>query len=230
MNAGKSAILLQAAHNYQERGLNTLLFAPKIDDRFGVGMITSRIGLQKEAIGFEKETDLFVEVRRRAKGTKIACVLIDEAQFLCKTQVLQITLICDKLGIPVLCYGLRSDFRGEPFEGSQYLLVWADDIKEIKTISPSGRKATMNARVDADGNQMIEGAQVAIGTNYISLSRREFNLETVSPIGYSIPPEEDDGATVPTVEKVLESIENKENSNVNEKAYRDVRESACGEL
>ena len=116
MNAGKSAILLTASHNYNERGLNTLLFCPQLDDRFGEGRITSRIGLSQRAIIFRKDTDFFVEVRRRVKVQACACVFIDEAQFLTKEQVLQITMICDTLKIPVLCYGIRSDFRGEPFE------------------------------------------------------------------------------------------------------------------
>ena len=118
MNAGKSATLLQSAHNYRERGMHTLLFTPKLDDRYGQGKITSRIGLQAEATIFDREYDLFVEIRAQHMQEKISCVLIDEAQFLTKKQVLQLTLVCDQLRVPVLAYGLRTDFRGEPFEGS----------------------------------------------------------------------------------------------------------------
>ena len=131
-----------------------------------------------------------MDVKRRHAEGKLACVLVDEAQFLEPAQVLQLTLVCDRLNVPVLCYGLRTDFRGEPFEGSKYLLAWAEELNEIKTISPTGKKATMNARVDSDGNQIADGDQVAIGHNYIALSRKEFHLERVSPIGYQ--PSEDD--------------------------------------
>jgi thymidine kinase len=190
MNAGKSAILLQASHNYNERGMRTVLYCPRLDDRYGIGRITSRIGLQSEANIFEPDTDLFVDVKKRHEEGKLACVLVDEAQFLEPAQVLQLTLVCDRLNVPVLCYGLRTDFRGEPFEGSKYLLAWAEELNEIKTISPTGKKATMNARVDDDGNQVADGDQVAIGNHYIALSRKEFHLERVSPIGYCPPDEE----------------------------------------
>lgn len=190
MNAGKSAILLQADHNYRERGMRTLLFCPAIDTRYGEGLITSRIGLQAGANLFTPDTDLFVEIRREHRKEKLSCVLIDEAQFLSAAQVLQLTVVCDELGIPVLCYGLRTDFRGEPFEGSKYLLAWAEELNEIKTVCPSGKKATMNARVDAEGRQVLDGDQVSIGNNYIALSRKRFGLPRVSPIGYT-PPGED---------------------------------------
>ena len=190
MNAGKSAILLQADHNYRERGMRTMLFCPSMDNRFGDPKITSRIGLEAHASLFTGDTDLFVEVRRAHRESKVACVLIDEAQFLTQKQVLQLTLVCDDLRIPVLCYGLRTDFRGEPFEGSKYLLAWAEELNEIKTVCPSGKKATMNARLDAAGNQIADGDQVSIGTNYIALSRREFGLTRVSPAGYTPPAEE----------------------------------------
>ena len=189
MNAGKSAILLQADHNYRERGMRTLLFTPSVDSRYGVGKITSRIGLQADAQVFNGDSDLYVWVKREHEKAALDCVLVDEAQFLSGKQVLQLTLVCDRLRVPVLCYGLRTDFRGEPFEGSKYLLAWAEELNEIKTVCPSGKKATMNARVDADGEQILDGAQVAIGHNYIALSRREFGLHRVSPIGY-VPPEE----------------------------------------
>ncbi len=188
MNAGKSTTLLQSAHNYEERGMKVLLFTPALDHRAGVGKISSRIGLARDAYAFEQDYDLFVEIRNAAVKENISCVLIDEAQFLTAAQVLQLTLVCDRLGIPVLCYGLRTDFQGEPFEGSKYLLSWADELIEIKTICHSGKKATMNARMDTEGNRVWEGEQVQIGTNYASLSRREFQLERVSPVGYQ-PPE-----------------------------------------
>jgi thymidine kinase len=189
MNAGKSTTLLQAAHNYEERGMRVLLFTPKIDDRAGVGNISSRLGLTREAFSFDVEFDLFVQIRDETKASQIACVFIDEAQFLTSKQVLQLTMVCDRIGIPVLCYGLRTDFRGEPFEGSKYLLAWADVLGEIKTICYTGRKAIMNARLDESGKRITEGEQVAIGLNYVSLSRKEFGLEQVSPIQYH-PPEE----------------------------------------
>ncbi|MDA7903670.1 thymidine kinase [Mariniblastus sp.] len=189
MNAGKSTTLLQAAHNYEERGMRVLLFTPKIDDRAGVGNISSRLGLTREAFSFDVEFDLFVQIRDEQKKSQVACVFIDEAQFLTSKQVLQLTMVCDRVGIPVLCYGLRTDFRGEPFEGSKYLLAWADVLGEIKTICYTGKKAIMNARLDESGKRVTEGEQVAIGLNYVSLSRKEFGLDQVSPIQYR-PPEE----------------------------------------
>ncbi|MDG1874476.1 MAG: thymidine kinase [Mariniblastus sp.] len=189
MNAGKSTTLLQAAHNYEEQGMRILLFTPQIDDRDGVGKISSRIGLTRDAYAFPADLDLFDHIRSEQKKSAVACVFIDEAQFLSSKQVLQLTLVCDQIGIPVLCYGLRTDFRGEPFEGSKYLLAWADVLGEIKTICHSGKKATMNARLDENGQRVSEGAQVAIGLNYVALSRKEFSLESVSPLGYKPPPE-----------------------------------------
>ena len=187
MNAGKSTTLLQAAHNYEERGMRVLLFSPRIDDRSGVGVIASRIGLSREVIAFENDFDLFVYIREQHADNPVHCVFMDEAQFLTAPQVLQLTLVCDRLGIPALCYGLRTDFRGEPFEGSKYLLAWADVLGEIKTICHSGKKATMNARLDAEGNRVVEGEQISIGLNYVAVARKEFELEKVSPIGYSPP-------------------------------------------
>ena len=187
MNAGKSTTLLQSAHNYEERGLEVLLFTPKLDDRYGVGKITSRIGLEREAQIFDRNTDLLAEVFKVHQNKDLDCILVDEAQFCTQTQVLQLTLICDKLDIPVLAYGLRTDFQGEPFEGSRYLLAWAEELVEIKTVCSSGKKATMNARLDADGNRMWEGAQVDIGHHYLAMSRREFELERVTPVDYGIP-------------------------------------------
>ncbi|KAF5282938.1 hypothetical protein FQR65_LT14138 [Abscondita terminalis] len=158
MNAGKSTALLQASYNYQERGMQTLLFAPTIDDRHKLGCISSRIGLNAEANLFTLKDDLleYVEVYLRQRQ-ELKCVLVDEAQFLTKKQVLQLTKIVDRLNIPVLCYGLRSDFRAEPFEGSLYLLIWADELNEIKTVCYCGRKAIMNIRFDAENHKITKG-------------------------------------------------------------------------
>lgn len=176
MNAGKTTTLLQSNYNYQERGMNTLLFIPSIDTRHALGIISSRIGLQNEAHAFEKEFDFFTFVKDHIQKQKISCVLIDEAQFLSKKQVLQLARIVDELKIPALAYGLRSDFMGEPFEGSKYLLALAEDISEIKTICHCGRKATMNARIDENGCVLREGEQVEIGGNdrYIALCRKHY--------------------------------------------------------
>lgn len=189
MNAGKSSTLLQAAYNYHERGMRTLLYAPAIDDRHGVGQITSRIGLKSDAIILPSSVDLFQDVQARHQEKPVHCVLIDEAQFLTAQQVLQATVICDHLGIPVLCYGIRTDFQGEPFEGSKYLLAWAEEITELKTVCHSGRKATMNARLDSDGNRVWEGKQVDIGHHYVAMSRKEFQLDRVSPVANQPPVE-----------------------------------------
>jgi thymidine kinase len=189
MNAGKSTNLLQSAHNYHERGLRTLLFTPTLDNRYGTGTITSRLGIDRSAFAFGIDHDLFVHIRDEVRAGQIHCVLIDEAQFLSKKQVLQLTLVVDHLKIPVLCYGLRTDFRGEPFEGSQYLLAWAEELSEIKTVCRSGKKATMNARLDEGGQQVRDGSQVEIGHHYEARARAEFHLEWVSPIGYH-PPDE----------------------------------------
>ena len=187
MNAGKSTTLLQSAHNYHERGMRTLLFTPRLDDRYEVGKIASRIGLEAQAYAFDKDHDLYVHIERKHREEHIDCVLIDEAQFLSAPQVLQLTIVCDRLRIPVLAYGLRTDFRGEPFEGSKYLLAWADDLTEIKTVCHSGKKATMNARLDANGERVTEGAQIDIGHHYVALSRREFGLLSVTPVEYAPP-------------------------------------------
>lgn len=187
MNAGKSTTLLQSDYNYRERGMRSLLFAPKLDDRHGSGRITSRIGLAAEAFAFDREHDLYDHVRRELAEDRVHCVLVDEAQFLTKTQVLQLSLVVDKLKIPVLTYGLRTDFRGEPFEGAVYLLAWAEEIVEIKTVCATGKKATMNARLDANGERVYEGAQVEIGHNYVAMARDQFDLPRVSPIDYTPP-------------------------------------------
>ncbi len=176
MNAGKSTALLQSSYNYQERGMRTLVLAPALDDRFGVGRVTSRIGLEAEAVPFGQDEDLLSLVQADAETAPLHCVLVDEAQFLTKAQVYQLGEVCDRLKIPVLSYGLRTDFLGEPFEGSKYLLAWADDIKEIKAICHCGRKATMVIRADAQGRALSRGSQVQIGGNeqYVSLCRAHF--------------------------------------------------------
>ena len=187
MNAGKSATLLQSNHNYRSNNLHTQLFTPQLDNRYGMGKITSRIGLQADAQIFNRDFDFLDFIYSAHQQNPLACILIDECQFLTKTQVLQLSLVVDNLNIPVLCYGLRTDFRGEPFEGAQYLLAWADTISEIKTICHTRAKATMNARLNAQGERVWDGSQVEIGHNYVSLSRKEFNLIKASPIQYSIP-------------------------------------------
>jgi thymidine kinase len=176
MNAGKTTALLQSDYNYRERGMRTMLFTPAFDNRAGAGLLRSRIGLEAAGHTYEADTDLCAAVRAVHRQNRVHCVLVDESQFLSKEQVHQLTDLADFDNIPVLCYGLRTDFRGELFAGSQYLLAWADDIKEIKTMCPSGRKATMVLRVDPDGKVLREGAQVEIGGNerYISVSRKYF--------------------------------------------------------
>lgn len=188
MNAGKSANLLQSNHNYLSNGMNTALFTPQLDDRFGEGKITSRIGLQANALTFNKDFDFLRHIQQVHSKEPISCILIDESQFLSRTQVLQLSMVVDHLDIPVLCYGLRTDFKGEPFEGAQYLLAWADIISEIKTICRSSSKAIMNARLNIDGDRVWDGSQVEIGHNYISMSRKLFNLLRASGIDYT-PPE-----------------------------------------
>ena len=177
MNAGKTTTLLQSAHNYHERGMRTLILTPKLDDRYGAGTVKSRIGLQAQGRIFDRDDDLF-EIAKKdiAEHGALHCALCDESQFLSKSQVWQLTEIVDKLGIPVLAYGLRTDFRGELFEGSQYLLAWADSMAEIKTICHTGKKATMVVRVDEEGRAVTQGPQVEIGGNdrYVSVSRAEF--------------------------------------------------------
>jgi thymidine kinase len=177
MNAGKTTTLLQSAYNYHERGMRTLILTPALDNRYGEGVVASRIGLKADAHRFGTGEDLLatVEADIAARGP-LHCVFVDEAQFLGKSQVWQISDVVDRLNIPVLAYGLRTDFRGELFEGSRYLLAWADNLEEIKTICHSGRKATMVVRVDQQGRAVTEGPQVEIGGNerYVSVSRAEF--------------------------------------------------------
>ena len=176
MNAGKSTALLQADFNYRERGLATMMFTAAIDRRWHAGMIASRIGLERAACLFDRDTDLRAEVEPRHAESPIACVLVDEAQFLSRVQVLGLAALCDERGIPVLAYGLRTDFLGEPFEGARALLAIADVLAEIKAVCACGRKATMNLRIDADGRVARAGAQTEIGGDdrYVAACRRHF--------------------------------------------------------
>lgn len=176
MNAGKSTHLLQSSYNYRERGLNTLLFTARIDDRFAEGKVSSRLGIHADAQLFEETTNVFLEVQSYVQNNKLACVLIDEAQFLNKQQVKQLTDIVDELNIPVLAYGIRTDFLGETFSGSAALLAWADKLVELKTICHCGKKANFVIRCDAEGNAVKGGEQIEVGGNerYESLCRRHF--------------------------------------------------------
>jgi len=177
MNAGKTTTLLQSAHNYRERGMRVLILTPRLNFRDGSGTVASRIGLSAQGVAFDSDQDLDELVRTDiAAHGPLHCVLVDEAQFLRKPQVWQLSEVVDALRIPVLCYGLRTDFQGELFEGSQYLLAWAEEITEIKTICHSGKKATMTVRVDAQGRAVQDGPQVEIGGNerYLSVSRAEY--------------------------------------------------------
>jgi len=176
MNAGKSTNLLQADFNYRERGMATMLFTARIDDRFAPGTITSRIGLEAPATPFDAATDIAGAVAVRHAQKPLACVLVDEAQFLTAAQVDQLATVADDAGIPVLAYGLRTDFQGRLFEGSARLLALADALVEIKSVCACGRKATMNLRVDAGGAPVAEGRQTEIGGNdrYVALCRRHF--------------------------------------------------------
>ena len=176
MNAGKSTTLLQASFNYHERGMKTLLLTVVFDNRFGEGKIASRIGLEAPALLFDAKTDMCALILDQMTKGKVDCVLIDEAQFLTKDQVWQLSDVADKHNVPVLCYGIRTDFQGELFEGSKWLLAWADKLNELKTICHCGRKAGMVLRVDENGTPVLEGAQVEIGGNdrYVPVCRRHF--------------------------------------------------------
>ena len=176
MNAGKSTTLLQADFNYRERGMATMLWTAAIDDRYRAGTISSRIGLETPANLFDTGTDLEAAILEQHARTPLSCVLVDEAQFLTRDQVFQLAAICDQHGIPVIAYGLRTDFQAELFEGSKWLLALADSLNEIKAVCGCGRKATMNLRVDAAGRVAREGAQTEIGGNdrYMALCRRHF--------------------------------------------------------
>ena len=174
MNAGKSTLLLQAAHNYRERGMTPLLLIAALDTRAGPGRIGSRIGLGADAIAFDADTDLFALIA--AEGPDAACIFVDEAQFLTPAQVWQLARVADDRGQPVMAYGLRTDFRGELFPGSAALLAIADDLREVRTICHCGRKATMVVRLGPDGAVLREGAQIQVGGNesYVSLCRRHW--------------------------------------------------------
>ena len=176
MNAGKSTTLLQADFNYRERGMETMLWTAALDDRYGAGQVTSRIGLMAEAHKFDPDGDLFAAVSEESRQRPLACVLVDEAQFLSREQVLQLARLADEVDIPVLCYGLRTDFSAQLFPGSAALLGIADALIELKAVCECGRKATMNLRVDESGRAVVEGAQTEIGGNdrYVAMCRRHF--------------------------------------------------------
>jgi thymidine kinase len=179
MNAGKSTSLLQVAHNYEERGQSVDLYTASLDDRYGKGRVTSRLGIGRDTATFNADTDF-----EKIYANKImpSCALIDEAQFLSEAQVVQLHRLAHTTKMPVICYGLRSDFLGQPFPGSRALLTLADDLEEMKTICRCGRKATMNVRLDANGNRVTEGAQVEIGGNdrYEAVCAKRFYLGTCS--------------------------------------------------
>ncbi|AMW15915.1 thymidine kinase [Glaesserella parasuis] len=176
MNAGKSTTLLQSSYNYQERGMNTLVYTAAIDDRYGVGKVSSRIGISQDARLFKNDSNLFDEIAAYIADEKLHCILIDEAQFLTRQQVYQLTEVVDKLKIPVLCYGLRTDFQSELFEGSRYLLAWADQLEELKTICYCGRKAGFVIRMNEKGEAVKDGDQIQIGGNdsYLSVCRLHY--------------------------------------------------------
>jgi len=176
MNAGKSTLLLQAAHNYEERGMTVALMTAAVDQRAGKGRIGSRIGLGRDAATFDGETDLFAWIEALRHNGPVACAFVDEAQFLTPDQVWQLARVADDLHVPVMCYGLRVDFRGQLFPGSATLLALADTLREVRTICHCGRKATMVVRQDAEGRALHDGAQVQIGGNetYVSLCRRHW--------------------------------------------------------
>ncbi|MGI3163404.1 thymidine kinase [Pseudooceanicola sp. 200-1SW] len=179
MNAGKSTILLQASHNYRERGMDTYLLTARFDNRAGEGRIGSRIGIGAEADTFDADDDLFAKIEARRAAGEFACVFIDEAQFLTRDQVWQLARVVDDLRVPIMCYGLRVDFRGELFPGSAALLALADEMREVRTICHCGKKATMVVRRGADGKALRDGAQIQIGGNetYVSLCRRHWREE-----------------------------------------------------
>ena len=176
MNAGKSTMLLQANHNYIERGMNPRIYTSDLDNRFGKGEIVSRIGLKAKSNIFTSKTDIYRDILNFRKNSIVDCVLIDEAQFLTQNQVSQLGKVVDELDIPVLTFGIRTDFQGNLFEGSKYLLAWADNLKEIKTVCHCGRKATMVLRLNAKGEVVSDGTQIEIGGDekYVSVCRKHF--------------------------------------------------------
>jgi thymidine kinase len=179
MNAGKSTLLLQASYNYQERGMRTVIFTAALDNRAGVGRVSSRIGLASDAIPFGGDDDLLEAINVMHSEEPIACVFVDEAQFLSAEQVWQLARVSDRLSIPVMAYGLRTDFQGKLFPGSLELLAIADELREVRTICFCGRKATMVVRLDEEGRPVREGAQVEVGGNekYVSLCRRHWEAQ-----------------------------------------------------
>ncbi|MBT0958179.1 thymidine kinase [Alphaproteobacteria bacterium KMM 3653] len=179
MNAGKSTVLLQASHNYRERGMETYLLTAAFDDRSGRGRIGSRIGIGAEADTFQTDEDIFHKIESRLAAGPVTCIFIDEAQFLSREQVWDLARAVDDLGVPIMCYGLRVDFQGELFPGSAALLALADEMREVRTICHCGKKATMVVRQDAEGKTVTAGAQVQIGGNetYVSLCRRHWREE-----------------------------------------------------
>lgn len=181
MNAGKSTMLLQANHNYIERGMKPEIYTSNLDSRFGTGEIVSRIGLKSKSNIFDIKTDIYSEILNKRNKKKIDCVLIDEAQFLTKDQVTQLGQVVDILNIPVLTFGIRTDFQGNLFEGSKYLLAWADNLKEIKTVCHCGRKATMVLRLNEHGQIVEDGSQIDIGgeEKYVSVCRKHFNEKNI---------------------------------------------------
>ncbi|URQ67474.1 thymidine kinase [SAR86 cluster bacterium] len=176
MNAGKSTMLLQANHNYIERGMKPRIYTSDLDNRFGKGEIVSRIGLKAKSNIFTSKTDIYMDILNFRKNSIVDCVLIDEAQFLTQNQVSQLGKVVDELDIPVLTFGIRTDFQGNLFEGSKYLLAWADNLKEIKTVCHCGRKATMVLRLNAKGEVVSDGTQIEIGgeEKYVSVCRKHF--------------------------------------------------------
>lgn len=183
MNAGKSTLLLQAAHNYEERGMSVYRMIASFDDRAGKGQIGSRIGFAREAETFDTSDDLFERIERVMQAGPLACIFVDEAQFLTDAQVWQLARVADDLGVPVMAYGLRVDFRGKLFPGSAALLALADSLREVRTICHCGRKATMVVRQDDQGNVLTEGAQVQVGGNetYVSLCRKHWRAAVGAP-------------------------------------------------
>ena len=176
MNAGKSTMLLQANHNYLERGLMPVIYTSHLENRFSENEIVSRIGLKYKSNIFTTKTDIYKDISKLSDKFSVDCLLIDEAQFLTKDQVKQLGMIVDKLDIPVMTFGIRTDFQGNLFEGSKYLLAWADNLKEIKTICHCGRKATMVLKINSNGKIILEGTQIDIGgqEKYVSVCRKHF--------------------------------------------------------
>ena len=183
MNAGKSTLLLQASHNYQERGMDTLVLVSAIDTRTRQGEIASRIGISRDAEIFDNSDDLFEFIKRRIEGRDIACVFVDEAQWMLDAQIWQLARVVDELGVPVMCYGLRTDFQGKLFPGSSTLLAIADELREVRTICWCGKKATMVVRLDEQGQPVEEGDQIVVGGNdtYVSLCRKHWTLRKLGP-------------------------------------------------